>query len=635
MEYAGKTRRTWTDEQLVAAVRDGRSWRDAARRLGLSGHGPSPTVKREVVRLGLDTSHFGASLLCSDDDLKAALATATSWGKLLAVLGLRTASRRARQVVATRAEHLGLRTDHLDAALRKRRVRTAECSLVPDLVHLREAAESLTVAWFLLRGFWPAVPVEPRHYDFLLETPAGVKRIQVKTTTFRASSGSWHVTISRHAGGGSKHDQRLAYRSDEVDLFAVVDGDLTLSLIPRAAVADRKAICLRRYGEFGIGTAASIGLPRPVAPETGTEPLFRLPAETDEVATALKPTLPFMSDGASEPSAEHPRRDTEVGTCADDAATSVHNLTARDGAQGYVVSRWPEGELRAAAEKSTSWADMLRSFGFKPSSTKPRRQLQREVQRLGIDTSHFAGKRTWSDSQLIETARTARSWTELCDALGLSVRSGHYDSIRAAAKRLGVSLERLQVGPKASRDAVGIDLPSQGALDRVSVAAPSIAAAWFLLCGLAVSIPSEPEPYDLVVDMSHELKRVQVKTASFRDRGGSWVGHIGHRPDGSPDGSDLVAYQAEDVDLFFIIDGDMLLYLIPLSAIGERATLSLRNYREFTVGDASSLLDSRNPTSAPCTPTEGESQPGLVHPGGASPITVRSPRRRSSRAAEP
>lgn len=590
-------RRTWTDEQLAAAVRDANSWRGVLRNLGLSPGRSNQIVKREAIRLGLDTGHFGSPLIaCSEAELTESLATAASWGQLLASLGLRTASRRARQKVAAKAAQLGLDTDHLDAALHKRHTQTAASSLVPDLVHLREAAQSLAIAWFLLRGLWPAVPIEPRRYDFLLETPEGVKRVQVKTTTVRESSGSWSVSISRHAGGGDRHNQKLAYTAEEVDLFAIVDGDLNLSLVPMAAVARRKGICLRLYDEFVIGTVTSMALPKPAAAGTPAEPLFRLPTESAQ-PEHVKPAAEAPSQGPPEPSPAKP------DNLNSDAA--VGNIAPRANDEpASTVNRWSEAELRGAAQQATSWADMLRTFGFKPSSTKPRRQLQREVHRFGIDTSHFAGKRTWTDRQLVEAMRTAGTWADLCQELHLSGKSGHYESIIAAAKRLGLSLENLQVGPKAGRDAIGFDLPSGPLPDRLSAAAPSIAAAWFLLCGLAVSMPSEPEAYDLVIDMPDGLKRVQVKSASTRDGRGSWVGLVGHRPDGPPKAADLVAYDADDVDLFFVVDGDMLLYLIPLSAIGDRTALSLRNYREFIVGDASSLLDSRDPTTAPSAPTE-------------------------------
>jgi hypothetical protein len=248
-----------------------------------------------------------------------------------------------------------------------------------------------------------------------------------------------------------------------------------------------------------------------------------------------------------------------------------------------------------ATEQATSWADLLRAFGYKPSSTAPRRALQRAMERHGIDTSHFVGQRTWSDQALIEAAKTARTWAELLAALGLSTANKSCDSVRAAAQRLGLELGNITLGPKTGRQSIGIDLSARPALAHLRHAAPSIAAAWFLLCGRAVSTPNEPQPYDLIVDMPDGLKRVQVKSGTSRDARGNRLGRIGHRPDGSPKVSDFVPYGPGEVELFFVVDGELLLYLIPASAAAGKTTLSLRAYRDFIVGDARSLMESLDP----------------------------------------
>lgn len=107
----------------------------------------------------------------------------------------------------------------------------------------------------------------------------------------------------------------------------------------------------------------------------------------------------------------------------------------------------------------------------------------------------------------------------------------------------------------------------------------------------------------MIVDLPDGLRRVQVKSATSRDVRGAWNVRIGHRPDGSPKAADFVPYRADEMDLFLVVDGDLLLYLIPVSAVVGRTTLSLRAYRDFIVGDASSLMDSLDPT------LEGEDGP--------------------------
>jgi hypothetical protein len=573
MTNVARNRRSWTDSELAAAVHNARSWRGVLRNLGLYSDGPTHVVKREAQRLGLETGHFGSGVLWTDEQLKTAVTDATSWGQLLSLLGMPPESRRSREKVKVRAAALGLRLDHLTNRWRARHKPSAEFSaLVPDRAHLRNAAQSLVMAWFMLRGLWPATPAEPRPYDLLLETPYGVKRLQVKTTTCTAGAGSWYVGIGRHAGGGNKHNRKVPYRSADVDLFVIVDGGLMIYLIPIAAVAGRVGISLRPYRRFIVGSAASMF--------TGQR-------------VELKPQLP----AACAPTSLGRPGPAEAGkrsTADAEPARGEESGTLMEGRPVYVM-RWTASDLRVAAEKATSWADLLRQFGYKPSSTSVRQALQDDVRRYEIDTSHFVGQRTWSDRALAEAASTARSWADLLSALGLSPNSRSHDSVRAAARRLGLGLGPFTLGPKTDRDTIGIDLPDQPRPDCLRNAAQCIAAAWFLACGRYVATPSEPGAYDLIVDVPGGLKRVQVKSTTSRDSRGSWIANIGHRPDGSSSTADLVPYRADEVDLFLIVDGNLSLYLIPAPTVAGKTSLSLRSYGELIVGDASSLMASINP----------------------------------------
>jgi hypothetical protein len=568
-----RNRRSWTDDQLAVAVHSARSWRGVLRNLGLYQDGPTHVVRREAERLGLDVSHFGAGARWTDAQLETALAQAESWAQLLSLLGMRPESRRSKEKVKARAAQLGFKLDHLTSPWGVPRKPSAEFgNLAPDTANLRIAAQTLAMAWFMLRGLWPAVPAEPRPYDLLLETPDAVKRLQVKTTTFMASSGSWYAGISRHAGGGDKHNHKVPYRADEIDVFVIVDGDLNIYIIPIAAVAGRLGISLRLYSQFMVGNAASIF--------TGWCPELKTRLPADDLLAPLK--RPTAAEAGTRLATEGLRADgQEPGTLP--------------GARPADTKRWTEDDLRDAAGNATSWADLLRQFGYKPSSTMVRRALRAELQRYEVDTSHFTGQRTWSDQALIEAAAVARSWTDLLSALGLSPTNRSCDSVRTAARRLGVELGRFTLGPKTYGDAIGIDLPDQPGLANLRNAAPSIAATWFLACGRAVSAPCEPEAYDLVADTPGGLKRVQVKSTTSRDGRGNWIARIGHRPDGSPSTADLTPYKTDEVDLFFIVDGDLLLYIIPAATVAGKVSLSLQGCKEFIVGNASSLMVSINP----------------------------------------
>jgi hypothetical protein len=122
------------------------------------------------------------------------------------------------------------------------------------------------------------------------------------------------------------------------------------------------------------------------------------------------------------------------------------------------------------------------------------------------------------------------------------------------------------------------------------VAAATVAAGWFAIRGYAVSFPSEPTVYDLLVDGPSGVSRVQVKTTTFATKDG-WTVTVGHHPDThAKKAGRLVAYDPEFIDLFFVIDGDMTMYLIPSRALAGRVRVLLRTYKKYIVGNAAGLL---------------------------------------------
>jgi hypothetical protein len=107
-------------------------------------------------------------------------------------------------------------------------------------------------------------------------------------------------------------------------------------------------------------------------------------------------------------------------------------------------------------------------------------------------------------------------------------------------------------------------------LDFLRVAAGTLAATWFMLRGCVVSFPAEPARYDLLADTPQGLMRVQVKTTTSSNKNGWQVG-VGHHPDThSKKKGHVLAYSPDEIDLFFIVDGDMTMYLIP--SRGHRGT---------------------------------------------------------------
>jgi hypothetical protein len=129
--------------------------------------------------------------------------------------------------------------------------------IAPDLAHLREAGRSIAAAWFAMCGCGVLFPIEPAIYDLAAAMPEGLRRVQVKTTASRNSAG-WQVGIGRHPHSLEKGGPRVPYDPDVIDYFFIVDGDVTMYLIPSRVVAGRVGLGLRTYEKYIVGNAGGL-----------------------------------------------------------------------------------------------------------------------------------------------------------------------------------------------------------------------------------------------------------------------------------------------------------------------------------------------------------------------------------------
>jgi hypothetical protein len=280
---------------------------------------------------------------------------------------------------------------------------------------------------------------------------------------------------------------------------------------------------------------------------------------------------------------------------------------------------WSDAQLPAAVAAATSWRGVMRELGLDPANGGVTRTIRRHAALLGLDTSRFRGNRSWSDAVLRQAVIESSTWEQVLAALGLSTQAGGERTlVKAHAARLGLDVSHLGQPPLRA----GNSYQLEPGLARLRRAAESLAAAWFALCGRNVAFPVEPDAYDLLVDMPDGMKRVQVKTTTFKSKDG-WLAQIGRRPYSTGNNAPLVPYDPEIIDLFFIIDGDLVMYLIPSHVIGGRVQILLRTYTQFIVASAASLMTSQVPDAPPppgCViPVRRESYdvPGIV-PGPRS-----------------
>lgn len=163
--------------------------------------------------------------------------------------------------------------------------------------------------------------------------------------------------------------------------------------------------------------------------------------------------------------------------------------------------------------------------------------------------------------------------------------------MKAHAVRLGLDLSRLQLPEPA-----GAENELRPDISRLRDSGTLIAAMWFMMCGCNAALPVEPVHYDLLVSMPDGIRRIQVKTTTHHGRDG-WVVQVGRRPYSSGNRERLIPYDPDALDYFFILDGDLVMYLVPSHALAGRVAVLLRNYHRYQVGSIGSLLSSPTPVA--------------------------------------
>jgi hypothetical protein len=234
---------------------------------------------------------------------------------------------------------------------------------------------------------------------------------------------------------------------------------------------------------------------------------------------------------------------------------------------------YTDDDLRAAVAAQTSWRGVLRALGLVATSAGSMRTARRHADRLGISYAHFTGQRRWSDEALAGAVRESRSWSAVARALGLDGGSS-IAALKGHAVRLGLDYSHFQAAP---RRAPADDLSPNGG--RLFRAGALLAAAWFEASGATVAWPLEPARYDLLAHLPAGPRRVQVKTTL--NRAGSTFHVV--LSTSSHSGSGRRVYDPDEIDEFFIIDGDLNFYRIPIAVVGGRKTARLSAYEAYRV----------------------------------------------------
>lgn len=198
------TPRSYTDDQLRAAIETAKSWADVLRALGKPSNYPATWPRRHATQAGIDIAHLEAH------HLSPVPAVASPFGN----------------PVRTNGGRSGL---------------------------------SIACRWFLDRGYNVSIPLEPADYDLIAESDRGLIRVQVKTTNQRPGNGRYVLNVTRKV-----YDQtatpnaigkcrKVAYTSDQVDYFFAHTGADQMYLIPIEAIEGKTGIVLdMRYEAFRV-----------------------------------------------------------------------------------------------------------------------------------------------------------------------------------------------------------------------------------------------------------------------------------------------------------------------------------------------------------------------------------------------
>jgi hypothetical protein len=233
-----------------------------------------------------------------------------------------------------------------------------------------------------------------------------------------------------------------------------------------------------------------------------------------------------------------------------------------------------EEQLRIAVAASRSWRGVLRTLG----RTSPRigRELKGWCDALGIDHSHFGAD--GRDEVIKAAVMGASTWAEAVEAAGYAPFSGTARAtLRKRCAALGIDVSHLAARPGLGRAPLSGDVSPA----HLPAAAPMLLAGALTLSGHVVNWPLEPAAYDLLIDSKGSLMRLQVKSTTRR-LGSSWLCNLTHSTyDQNLGRSVSDIYTPDQIDAFGIVDGDLSCYLVPLSAVLGKATITTGRCDDF------------------------------------------------------
>ncbi len=105
----------------------------------------------------------------------------------------------------------------------------------------------LAIGWFTSHGYTVSIPLtDSQDYDLIVDNGTGLKRVQVKTTTFQVTPGVYQANLSVKGGNRTSKGTVKKFDSTRVEILFIATGDSGLYLVPSD-----------RVGQFGINLGKS------------------------------------------------------------------------------------------------------------------------------------------------------------------------------------------------------------------------------------------------------------------------------------------------------------------------------------------------------------------------------------------
>lgn len=100
------------------------------------------------------------------------------------------------------------------------------------------------LAWFGAQGWNVCVPlIDNQPYDLVVDDGTGLKKVQVKTTTYQRTRGIYCVSLCTNGGNQSFHT-RKTFEPTSCDLLYVLTDARTRYLIPTSAITAKTSLSL-------------------------------------------------------------------------------------------------------------------------------------------------------------------------------------------------------------------------------------------------------------------------------------------------------------------------------------------------------------------------------------------------------